>query len=601
MARVSLQTVEQIQLLRQRFQSPTPASSYLARLAPGDIIKAEVLQSLGNGLFSLGLGGFEITASSTAPLTIGQRLTLQVNSNDNGQPALHVLTLTDDKVAGVASKPNVTGFDHTGVSEALARSAAQGATPSRSTRQESIVSPNRTPEVATTASRGEPAVLVELRSLATVFALSDTPEPERSLGRLENLVKPDGPVARLLAARPDLAPQLELLLREIQERPGSLGGGIDELATQLSRLVEGGGAAKQGPLANAPVRLLSQLFGSTDLEQPAQLAQQLSERLGSLARGLEANLARTVAAAEPKLANAIAPVVSGPPTDPAPANATLLAPTDALRAPLPPPSTDNEEVAPRPTPSPAFAAPAVESNRIPLPDGSKAGSFGASFSAADPGQGPASAAPSAGQLVRGTFEGDLKGQLLELRSQLGALAADRPDASASAAQAVARVDALLNQITAQQVRNVEGLNQYFYAELPLDPRTGIREARLQVFYREQSASARPANSDRFTVALFLNLSRLGDVLAVVSQVDQAVTVGFTVEDPRVMELLDNESAALREILVRSGHAGATVTVRQPAPAAEKASAARAADPLWESFLDARPLEGDPGGRLDREA
>jgi hypothetical protein len=205
-------------------------------------------------------------------------------------------------------------------------------------------------------------------------------------------------------------------------------------------------------------------------------------------------------------------------------------------------------------------------------------------------------------VVRGTFESDLKGQLLELRSQLVSIADRQSAQSASSQQAIARVDALLNQVTAQQVRNVEGLNQFLYAELPVDPRTGIGEARLQVFYRNQGSPAKPNNNDRFTVALFLNLTKLGDVLAVVSEVDKAVTVGFTVENPAARNLLSSQTDLLRTALVKSGHAGATVTVRAPAkPEGIPTAAVHKDDEIWQSFLDAGPVSGDPGGRLDLEA
>ncbi|MFO0944555.1 MAG: flagellar hook-length control protein FliK [Planctomycetota bacterium] len=350
-----------------------------------------------------------------------------------------------------------------------------------------------------------------------------------------------------------------------------MGKEIQQLVDQINTVLRSASPPVQSELRTAQDRLLSQLFGSTTLEQPEQLAQQLADRLGQWARGLEGAVSRELTLAP----RTDVPIQGTGFT----ADLPEATPT-SISTPL-----DRPQAAATPANSPTVL---VEGN-VPAESGAVATN------------GDAKVQSSVGhlpQVIRGTFDGDLKGQLLELRTHLESLAANRQEVPQAIQQAITRVDSMLQQVTAQQVRNLQGLNQYLYAELPVDPRTGIQEARLQVFYRNQGSTPKTKDPDRFTVALFLNLSKLGDVSAVVSGVDRAVTVGFSVEDPKVASMLEGQSQLLRDSLVRSGHAGATVTVRHTT----KEDVQRSGDdPLWSQFLEIQPKDGDPGSRLNAEA
>ena len=148
------------------------------------------------------------------------------------------------------------------------------------------------------------------------------------------------------------------------------------------------------------------------------------------------------------------------------------------------------------------------------------------------------------------------------------------------------------------------LNQYFYTEIPVDPNSGIEEARLQVFYRGKNRQTVSNDDDKFTVAVFLNMSALGDVVSVISAYENAVAVQFTVENELAAGLLESQAETLRTALVEAGHSGATVAIRQSQPDAAGALPQAADDnenELWEEFLDTRPQDGRSDYRLDLEA
>jgi ribosomal protein L29 len=198
--------------------------------------------------------------------------------------------------------------------------------------------------------------------------------------------------------------------------------------------------------------------------------------------------------------------------------------------------------------------------------------------------------------VRKILDVDLKGQLLELRSQLSTLANSSPDQASTVQQAIARVDQIIDPFAAQQLRNVTGMQQFVHVDLPVDPKSGVEEARLQVFYRQRGQGTDGDEDDRFTVAILLKLSQLGDVLATVTGIDGTVSVGFTVDRPTAEDPLAASIDELRAGLTEAGHQGAAISVRRR----ERASAE--ADPgMWEEFLELEPLGVDAGGRLDRQA
>lgn len=574
MARISLQTAEQIQLLQQRYAQTGEPNPLLSRLSPGDILQAKVVNALGNNLFSLNIAGGEFTTSSKTPLSPGQQLTLQVTSNPNGQPNLRVVTLTEGTIAGPSSRPSITGLENQQASRTL-ESAVTGQIPTTGSLPADTAGrllngiPSATLASSGKASTSEPAVLVQLQSLASQLTEPPGNGAETISPRLAKLLQPGGPVARLVSERPDLAPRIEELLRVIQQRPSGLGQEIEQLVNQLSQVLRSSTPQAQTEIRTTQDRLVSQLFDPTTLERPEQLARQLADRIGQWARGFEGTLARELSATNAGvLANATVPREASP-VDPGAARGISLGIPD---------STENH---------------ARNSARLPASASISVDADLANTAAKSP-----AVSSNSAQVIRGTFEGDLKGQLLELRGQLEALGGNRQDVPQAIQQAIARVDTMLSQVTAQQIRNLQGLNQYLYAELPVDPRTGIQEARLQVFYRNQGSTPKPVDADRFTVALFLSLSKLGDVAAVVSGVDRAVTVGFTVDDPTVAGLLESQGQLLRDSLVKSGHVGATVTVRQSI----KESLPRASDdPVWAEFIEVLPGAGDPGAQLDAEA
>ena len=757
MARFSFVNLESVHQLQR--QIPGSPANVLAQLAPGEVVRGQVVRDLGSGLFALSIRGAEVVASSTSPLTSGQFLTLQVSTNSEGQPALHVVTAADGTIASVTGQAEATELDNGTQPDVVSLRIARdlGATKASRTPARTSVAPNAAaPEVSPSNADG--------------------------VTRTAELLRPDGPVARLLAQRPDLAPRIEELLGRTLQRSEGLGAGIERLAGQVRQVLDSSPSELRPTLTADRSNLIGRILTPEALDQPESLARALADFLGRSARGLEGSIARLAEQAPTSQATGAGPAHLATANSAATESASVAAESMATRPgaiestgrettatdrlagelraflganarPLsetgklelaqqfnqlvgartqslsttgvgelsqqlrtlatsesdpvlasrltrladglariadqrPPlaetqtprptsPATAPPPGAPRATPTadqvPGVSRPPVESiparsaEPVPVTAESTAGGLGrplpaglsaptaplaAGTTVTDPqatlpastaaqqalaNQGVAheasarqagraaagasetslSARPDPGaagpaersvppaevvvtrEIVQASFDGDLKGQLLQLRSHLEALSTRAPEAARSVGQAIEQANVLIDQVTAQQVRNVDGLNQFLYAELPMDPGSGIDEARLHVFYRRPSATPAGDDPDRFTVALFLDLTKLGEVLAVVTALEGGVNVAFTVESPAVERLLSEDSDSLRAALVAAGQTGATVTVRQaPAPQAERAVEL---DDIWNAFVETLPTEDDPGIRLDTEA
>lgn len=607
MSQISLQTLDAIVRLQQSTNPSGPPGGSVGRLHPGEILQAQVLRSLGNSLFELNIGGRGVVTSSATPLSVGQVLTLQVSANNQsaqgGPASLYVLTLTDQSVAAAAERPPVEGLENQAGSNLLAQRllAETGSLVGRA---------------AATAS-----------SAATSVPQPPAPTVSTALSpEVATLLRSDGPVARLISDRPDLAPRIEQLLRQALSPRQGLGQGLDELVGVLARLVDRTGSTAGPPIQEAASRLARQVLSPELFEAPPNLASELAGRMAGFSKGPEALLSQFVEWLEPAPTQAPtqAPTI---PAAPVAVEARIVGSLDAEAAPA---------AAPIAAPAAGESARAVPLQEPSLPPSPLAasdvgGAMDAATSRTPVGTEPAAVAPSGAapaassqqaladvgtsdaassrpaslsnlavppQIVRGALEGDLKSQLLDLRTRLESLAQQPGPAANAARAAAARTDVLLDQLAAQQIRNVDGLNQYMHVELPVDPKTGISEARMQVFFRKRGpGAATNAQDDRFTVALFLNMSRLGDVLAVVTGVDKGVTVGFTVQNAGIRELLTGASDELRSALIEAGHAGATVTVRETAPKRPGTAAENDGTPS----LIPGPGPGEAGGRLDQRA
>lgn len=541
MARLALQTTEIARLLDPRAGQPVGSRDVLAKLAPGQIIRAQVIRSLGDGLFSLNLRGAEVVTASSTPLTPGQLLTLQVNTAGPGQTTLHVVTLVDGQVAAASARPDAAGLEH----QALPDQAA--------TRQ--LFDQLATPVGATT---GQP-ILSTSGGLTEPLALAAKLPPTVVERLPAELLDPAGPLARLIERRPELGQRIGQLIAQFADRGTGIGPQISRLADQLDAVLRASAPARESSLPETKSRLIDQLFGADMLERPEELARVLADRLGQLARGLEGNLSR------------------------------------ALSAELTGGRLSASELATVNTPVPATAKPEVAADKAPISRDHEAST--GIVAKPDGERAPAvqSNASAEARIVRGAFDGDLKGQLGQLRGQLESLERHGGGSAATIQPALAKVDQLLDQVTSRQIHNLEGLNRYLHVDLPIDPRTGIRDARLEVFYRQTGGSG-AQNADRFTVAMFLNLSKLGDVLAVLTEIDKFVTVGFTVEDESAARLLESNSDLLRGALGKAGHAGASVVVRRALPKADASS-----EPIWQEFLELVPQPRDAGQMLNQHA
>lgn len=355
--------------------------------------------------------------------------------------------------------------------------------------------------------------------------------------RITALTRPDGPAAKLLIQRPDLVERIESLLLQSLDRPLGLGWSLEDLAARIEDIV-------------------ARTAGSSERQHL---------QFGPLAAGLLEQLVGPDTLSDPrklaeKLASRFARWSGGleAPTARTPETTTIR----RDQAPIPDlvgNSPQDETIAPIATDFP--------------------------------------------KILVGEFAENLKNLLLELRGRLVQLAAGPGQARdlASIQQAAQITDGLLDQITAQQLHSVEGLNRYVHVEVPIDPRTGIDEARLQVFYRQGRGNSSDRDvADRFTVAIFLNLSRLGDVMATVTGVDRSLSVVFAATNKDTAELLESWTDELRRALLESGHDGVTVTVRHSTTRADKEGSTDD-DSLWSEFMAMIPNCETTGSRIDRKA
>ncbi|QDU64833.1 Flagellar hook-length control protein FliK [Planctomycetes bacterium Pan216] len=712
MTRATLVNQDAVFQLTQRTDQTGRSNGALGRLQPGDIVRAVVTRTLGNGLFGVSIRGNEFVTSSGESLTPGQVLTLQVgDGSSRGTPGLVA------EAGSPEARPQGAGLENEGIVDQQARRAVQG-------------------EQLRLPTSGRTGPILELRVIDdTSRAAPAAPTDEAaSAPSTSPLVRPDGALDRLLARRPELAPRITELLNDFQNRPPGLGGQLRDLTGLISRVVQSNDPAGQTNLAESLGRLSSQLLQSQTLENPSELSRFLSDRLLPLARGLEGNVVRATTGATvsntstaPTLSettegatNAARTVVAQPPipegTSEAADRGTLREAIADIRNQL---ATVREQLTAYASREPGTSAPMQEAlervdlvrnlldmkaqlqdlsrnqqepstivqqtlarvalarnalsglsqitteargSALPSSPGvqtTAAGLSGAPLSRAaidaltlanatatetrplaqpadpqivsadaqhapppestearpeqqaalatnradtpTPGGSATSSETSTARPESVAFQNDLKGQLLELRSSLQELAAhSSPSGGDTIREALAQTDQLVHQLTSQQVRNAEAPTHYQFVELPVDPRSGIDEARLHVFYRERGQAEPPSENDPFTVALFLNMTRLGDVLATLTSVGPAIAVSFAVENSEIESILGEQADDLRELLQQAGHQGATVTVRQKGRVTEP-TPTEDLDDLWQAFLALVPDESDPGQRLNQEA
>lgn len=585
MTRISLQTLEQVLSAQQRAQQAGQPGGALSRLNPGEIIQAQVLRALGSGLFELSLAGAKVVTSSRTPLSAGQTLTLQFSGGGEGQPAqLHVLTLTDGVVAQVGARSSVEQLDNQRAANQLAKTLP-------------------TPGSAAAApSRGDVLTIVDPGGLTA----GETSEHSTVIGdrrpvNLEKLISQNGPIARLLQARPDLTARVQQLLSAFATRTEQgVGTTIDQLTHDLASvrklpLLANDFSAKQS-LAAIAEKLTSSLFSSPMFDQPAQLANTLGARLEGLAQGLEAKLAlasenASASARESDHARVGADAQTSTTSSADPKTASANKNANPAKS-----STDVE------TEIDSSAAASRHSRSTGDRSDASVGADRITDRIADRGDQPGDGREvGAGRTLKDhPIDSDLKGSLLELKGRLESIAARQGNLNAAVNQAIERTDLMINQLIGQQLKNVDGMGQVMHVALPIDPRTGIDAARLQVFHRQRGSSADQGADDRLTVALYLDLSRLGSVAAVMTSVDHNMSVAFTVDNPRTEAWLKQGIEELRSALQGSGHSAVTVTVRQP-PVRPSTEAVEPPEAVWEWFLGAPPPGGKPGGRLDSRA
>lgn len=733
MTRISLVNTEAIQQIQQRTEAAGVPGGNTGRLIPGEFVRAVVQRDLGQGLYSIALRGNEIVTASSATLTPGQLLTLQVTGNNSdGRPTLQVVSLADPTVAGTQQRPEVTQLANNQLPDLLNRNAATEIARSL---------PNLTSGAAVTQRiNGELTLL-----------LDQSPPPATAPGSIgaeqQTFYRADGPVARLLAERPDLAPRLEQLYNQFQTRDRGLGSSIGQLVNQLGRLSTVGTSQQQGNIVLSQGALANQLLSATLLDDPTQLAQTLTDRIPSLSRGLEANVTQTLAEIDsatsptPELIASREALTNTTNNIPSAAQQNLAATADylvnqansirdrdvikgtvdAIRSQLTSLRGQLQSLAANPQldttnvnealarvdvvrnlldikaqlqdinnnqtePSAvvqqtltrvALARQNLESQIANLNQtnqvanagfGSTAsvsqdqaaaarqqqtglGQINATQTAAGniPGQAgvpanEAAAAAAAAQeritdlantretartgaqtpeqlaqaeqeanrlaATRDVFNNDLKAQLLSVRAQLQGLPNHPPEAATVRENAIVLTNQLLDQVAAQQVRNIDTTYHYQFVELPFDARSGVNDARLHVFYRDQSRARQQSENDPFTIAMLLNMSQLGDVSAVMTAVGPQLTVHFNVKNPEAEAILREEAGELHAALAKAGHAGSSISVRTVTPSdAEGAAADKGTgqpdtpddDLLWNLFLAAVPHDTDPGHQLNLEA
>lgn len=608
-----ISTTDIAQLLQLSGRATASGISAANRVPIGQVIQAQVLQALGDGLFKLSIGNSTLTASSQAPLAPGDQLNVETSRDSAGALSLRLINQTS-------------------------------------------ISNNKT-----TTTPPENGVMLSIKSdEGTEPSVDAVGARQAAAARLAGLIKPGGVLSQLVSQRPDLAGRIENLIRSATDRPKSLGNEIETLNRQVDQLPT---FRSVTPDPKSPAettgRLLDQLFGKNALDNPRQFAESLASRLTGLARGLEATLAKTnqtlpAVVEQVPQRNASSPPSPSPTQDvsrPATSPSTASAPTsnipsavrtavaeealqwastlarDEQRTPSANPeitsnrTSSNLSMIEKPSPivqgsiqtsntkeMVTFSDDGKGMNRPAIEDAGKPSLDGSLIAKSDRGNSSVSILEGANAgskaILQGAWDGDLKGQLLELRSQLSVSAQQQPEGAAAAQQAIQRTDMLINQVTGQQLRNLDGLNQYLHVQLPMDPKTGIQDAHLQVFYRQHGSQSEMASdeNDRFTVALFLNMSKLGNVLATVTGVDGTVSVGFTVDSATTKQTFDRSIDELRSGLDEAGYDGAMITVRESAQtlAAEDPSLSPEED-LWDEFVAQTPLSDEAGARLDQEA
>ncbi len=391
-------------------------------------------------------------------------------------------------------------------------------------------------------------------------------------------------------------------------------------------------------LQQAVRRVADQLIADRSLADPPKLASNFLNQVVALANGLEAKLANVIN--QPTTA-ILASTVTPPTPDespvrdlptPLPEVSSNASARIADRSAIPTITGQSSEQAlltalqesssqPSTDSTPALPAANIKSNIASIPSSPPIvaeGSTTVSATDAKATTGPpavlsessanSSPAPTPSKeatlptTVRGVLDSDLKGQLLELRGRLESIAVDSPSPAVSAS--IARTDRLIEQLASQQIRNVDGLNQYLSVALPIDPKTGVSQAQLQAFYRKGEGGRVPSldDSSRFTVALFLQLSRLGDVLATVTGVEGTVSIALTAENSSAAEHLSRGLDELRLGLDQIGQDGAMITVRErPALDLSSLNGSTLSDDLWGDFIEPTLTPATAGSRLDREA
>lgn len=561
-----------------RWDGPAPP------LNPGEVVQARVLRTLGDALFEVLIGNRSVVTASTLPLKAGQVLTLQATGTRQGPQTAQVLTIADGEIAKVQNVPPDS-----------APPAEVAALPKESTPLREAASGAR--GLLSVVGRGTNA-------LSRPVPAQDVP----ATAGTSRTVEPDGPVGRLLAARPDLAPRVASLLNRFESPGGSLGLSIEQLVQEgMPAFAATGPHADFSDLTD---RLTSQLIAPKLLENPKALADVLASRIGDWLGTLEFTLGQ-LSTNQMARESSPAPAAASPAVVLVAGNHELAAPAEGrMPAPLALPAdsdfqnlTSTQSVPPasvrppQPAPPAAIAPPTSDG-----PDRLTSPSITRSSPNPDPNLGKEAAAvnvatrDTATRALSPAVDRDLKANLLLTRGRLAAVA-EQPAAAASIQPAISRADTAIDQITAQQIRNIEAQGQYLHVELPVDSKSGIGAARLQVLFRRDSPGKEAVNADdRFTVALYLSLTKLGSLLATITGTDGGVTVHFTVADEPIRDVLAGSADELRRALLAAGHSGATVTVRRL-----PARAAGAGDPVLAAFLAQAPTEGDPGLHLNREA
>jgi hypothetical protein len=572
--------------------APTPGSPDVIESLPnGQLVRAEVIRLISDNLLTLSFPGGTVQAKSEVPVSAGDKLLLEVNRDASGTASLRLVT-------------------------------REPSTPDSATVRQAEFTVSSSPAAT---NQGVPSA-------------SDV-----AVSKLAGLIKPGGAVEQLIRSRPELADRVEQLLQTTAQRPtNSLGESITSLQREVTRLIDqlpSAGDAKT-ELQQAVRRVADQLIADRSFADPPKLASNFLNQVVTLAKGLESTLAKVIQ--QPSVS--IPAPNAAPPTLPtissveSPARATLpqasvIAPDQVVnRSAIAATTGKSVEQILLSAIQESSSPTSTDSTALPIASTSKTNIVGtlaanqvepqnspvtpltdsrASAGATTPSPERVTSSPifttadkenPLPTTVRGVLDSDLKGQLFELRGRLESLGVDSPSPALSAS--IARTDKLIEQLTSQQIRNVDGLNQYFSVSLPVDPRTGVSQAQLQAFYRKGSGGTDPTldDSSRFTVALFLQLSQLGDVLATVTGVEGTVSIGLTAENSSAAEQLSRGLEELRSGLDEIGQAGAMITVRERPMSDETSPTTSILEgDLWGDFIEPTLHPPAAGSRLNSEA